>query len=88
MAIAEVRRKYGVPVKRGDIVKFAGEPVTVVSSPSMYLKVRFFDGHTLVLHPFALDYRIDGEWVKGDELKRRYDEAWDVWNSRMMARHE
>jgi len=83
MAIQQVRSKYRLSVKRGDTVRYRDKEVIVMSSPSMYLKARFPDGHTLVLHPFDLDYRIDGEWVSGAELKRRYDEAWDRWNNRM-----
>jgi hypothetical protein len=52
MAMAWIRRNYGVPALRGGRVKFKGKLGTIVGSSGPYLRVRL-DGEKLsrVYHP-------------------------------------
>lgn len=85
MSIQHIREKYQLPVKIRSYVKLDGQLVKVVYSPGAYLMVRLANGKKETRHPFDFDYCIDGRWVTGDELKRKYDHAWDVWNGRVKA---
>jgi hypothetical protein len=42
VSIGWVRRQYGVPARRGGIVKFEGRPAVILSATN-YLHVRFTD---------------------------------------------
>ena len=53
MSMERIRAQYGVPAKRGMVIRFRGEPVTITSaSPSAaHLYARDAYGGRLILHP-------------------------------------
>lgn len=82
MSIQHIRDKYRLPVKIGTTVRLNEQEVKVIWSPDAYLTIRLPDGKKETRHPFDFDYLIDGEWVSGGELQRRYDASWDAWNGK------
>jgi hypothetical protein len=84
--LAEIRKRYSVPAKRGMQARFiyGGHTGVVTGAPRsrMRVNIRCADGKTRSCHPFELDYLVDGEWVRGEALKNKYDGRWDAWNKR------
>jgi hypothetical protein len=52
MSLKYIRDYYGVPVKRGGVIKFQGDECVIKSADAQYLRVlRLKDNRKLLLHP-------------------------------------
>lgn len=89
MGMKEIRERYAVPAKRGAVVRYEGVQLHITGSMKGYhrLNIRGWVGKELHIgkgiHPFDLDYLVDGEWVSGETLKQKYDERWRQFNQRL-----
>lgn len=86
MGFKEVQTRYRIPfrIRRGMTVNYGKENMVITSTPryrpGSYINVRDAAGRVWTHHPFALDYHVDGQVIRGDDLKAAYDAAWDKWN--------
>lgn len=84
--LTEIRKRYAVPAKRGMQARYikGGYDGVITGSPRNHMRVniRINDSKVYSFHPFELDYLVDGEWVSGEALQKRYDGRWDLWNKR------
>lgn len=82
--MAYIRKHYRVPAKRGGTIRIADKQGAITGTPKYggwYINI-LVDGNRQTVHPFSVDYLNDaGEWVRGDDLKAKYDAAWDRWNA-------
>ena len=66
MSVQYIRDTYGVPVKRGQMVRTAQGEHLAVTRCTHYVHARpFGGGFVRRFHPRDLDYWVDGVWVSG-----------------------
>lgn len=90
-----INRYYHTPAKKGMEVRVAKLGYSsqeffiygsILSTPrrGMYFNVVLQNGQKQTFHPYDLDYKVDGVWVNGSELKQKHDAAWDKFNEKLV----
>lgn len=86
LTLKGINKYYKTPAKRGMKVR-CGSKHGVITSPNQqnfYFNVRWDgDKRSTPVHPFDLDYCVDGQWKLGKEMCDRFNAAIDKWNERM-----
>lgn len=81
--LESISQYYKVPAKRGVRVRCNGREgkITAHSTHGQYINVRYDNATASVaIHPFDLDYFVDGAWQMGSEYQKRFDARIDAWN--------
>ncbi len=84
MKLEAIRKHYGVPAKRGMKVWLGDDTYIITGAPrggGMYINVKDGDGRRYTVHPYDLDYMVDGKCFSGLTAKKKYDDAWDRFNA-------
>lgn len=86
--MAEIRKYYGVPAKRGMKVYCPDSMkecvITGTPRSGMYLNIRGPYGFKRTYHPYDLNYVLaDGTFIKSAELKKAHDARWDAFNGQL-----
>lgn len=81
----QIRQQYGVPAKRGMQVRTSNNVRGRILSASKTHAHLFVmcDGNKHRVHPFDLDYLVEGEWVFGCELRKLLNARWEQFNERL-----
>ena len=88
MSMPEIRRRYGVPAKRGARVTFEGKGATITSARGHHLRLRFDDPRVAepvggIFHPlWEIDY------LDGIDHGAEYDARIEDFNRRIAAARE
>jgi hypothetical protein len=79
MSLSEIRRRYGVPARRGARVTFEGEGATITSARGHHLRLRF-DGR-LRTEPAKFHPLWEIDYLDGVDHGAEYDRRFEAFNA-------